>query len=148
MSCPQECATGTLLPSGPFAVIVLAYLLRLQVSMMPRKRDMPYDAYSLISFFGGKFPSDSGRDTHTIFEKRPFTKRRLALFFDVTWNIPENNTNVWRLYLMLGGRGADGIEQETFYDEGVGTKWYDRLTGGAFGAARRQNRQRIGRKVR
>lgn len=66
-------------------------------------------------------------------------KRRLALFFDGTWNIPENNTNVWRLYLMLGDRGIDGIEQAAFYDEGVGTQWYDRFTGGAFGVGLSEN---------
>jgi uncharacterized protein (DUF2235 family) len=60
--------------------------------------------------------------------------KRLALFFDGTWNKPENNTNVWRLSLMLGGQGADGVPQMKFYDEGVGTQWYDRLSGGAFGA--------------
>ena len=59
--------------------------------------------------------------------------KRLALFFDGTWNKPENNTNVWRLQLMLGEQGADGVPQLKFYDEGVGTKWFDRFTGGAFG---------------
>ncbi len=59
--------------------------------------------------------------------------KRLALFFDGTWNKPENNTNVWRLRLMLSDRGADGRPQMEFYDEGVGTKWFDRLSGGAFG---------------
>lgn len=31
------------------------YLVRLQVSLMPFRRDLPYDAYSLISFFHGRF---------------------------------------------------------------------------------------------
>ena len=35
--------------------------------------------------------------------------KRLALFFDGTWNIPANNTNVWRLSIMLAGQGADGV---------------------------------------
>lgn len=60
--------------------------------------------------------------------------KRLALFFGGTWNEPENNTNVWRLNLMLAERGSDGLIQKPFYDEGVGTHWYERLTGGAFGA--------------
>jgi uncharacterized protein (DUF2235 family) len=59
--------------------------------------------------------------------------KRLALFFDGTWNKPENNTNVWRLQLMLADKGDDGVPQRKFYDEGVGTKWFDRLSGGAFG---------------
>ena len=33
----------------------------------------------------------------------------------------------------------NGVPQEKFYDEGVGTHWYDRLTGGAFGAGLSDN---------
>ncbi|MFI5251220.1 MAG: DUF2235 domain-containing protein [Bacteroidota bacterium] len=62
------------------------------------------------------------------------TPKRLALFFDGTWNEPENNTNVWRSKLMLADRSGDGLIQKAFYDEGVGTHWWDALTGGAFGA--------------
>ena len=65
--------------------------------------------------------------------------KRLALFFDGTWNKPANNTNVWRLHLMLGDRGADGVPQLKFYDEGVGTKWFDRFSGGAFGYGLSEN---------
>jgi len=65
--------------------------------------------------------------------------KRLALFFDGTWNKPENNTNVWRLSLMLAEQSPDGVPQEKFYDEGVGTHWYDRVTGGAFGAGLSDN---------
>jgi uncharacterized protein (DUF2235 family) len=64
---------------------------------------------------------------------------RLVLFFDGTWNKPDNNTNVWRLNLMLADRGEDGVPQIKFYDEGVGTRWYDRITGGAFGAGLSEN---------
>lgn len=42
------------------------YVVRLQVSIMPRKRDLPYDAYTLLSFFAGKFQTSSGRDTHHV----------------------------------------------------------------------------------
>ncbi len=65
--------------------------------------------------------------------------KRLAVFFDGTWNKPENNTNVWRLALMLADKGEDGVPQRKFYDPGVGTKWYDRFTGGAFGAGLSEN---------
>lgn len=34
---------------------------------------------------------------------------------------------------MLADKGEDGVSQMKFYDEGVGTKWFDRLSGGAFG---------------
>jgi len=62
------------------------------------------------------------------------SNKRLALFFDGTWNEPGDHTNVWRLYLMTAPQGKDGASQEKFYDPGVGTRWHDRLTGGAFGA--------------
>jgi len=65
--------------------------------------------------------------------------KRLALFFDGTWNEPADHTNVRRLRLMLADRGTDGVLQESFYDEGVGTRWYDRLSGGAFGAGLSDN---------
>jgi hypothetical protein len=65
--------------------------------------------------------------------------KRLALFFDGTWDVPQNNTNVWRLYLMLAERDAGGIQQRSFYDEGVGTKRRDHLTGGMFGAGLGEN---------
>src|SRR5712692_1620277 len=66
-------------------------------------------------------------------ERPPAPGKRLALFFDGTWNKPENNTNVWRLYLMLSERSTDGLEQKAFYDQGVGTHFFDSFTGGAFG---------------
>jgi uncharacterized protein (DUF2235 family) len=65
-------------------------------------------------------------------QERP--SKRLALFYDGTWNMPGSNTNVWRLSLMLADRGDDGVPQEKWYDEGVGTGVLDRLTGGMFGA--------------
>jgi uncharacterized protein (DUF2235 family) len=65
--------------------------------------------------------------------------KRLALFFDGTWNEPGDHTNVWRLYLMLADRGQDGMPQDRFYDEGVGTRWFDRISGGAFGAGVSEN---------
>lgn len=65
--------------------------------------------------------------------------KRLALFFDGTWNMPESNTNVWRLSLMLADKGEDGVPQLKFYDEGVGTHWFDRISGGAFGYGLSEN---------
>jgi uncharacterized protein (DUF2235 family) len=70
----------------------------------------------------------------TVEETLPAPRKRLALFFDGTWNEPGANTNVWRLWLMLAAQSKDGLAQLRFYDEGVGTHWYDRLSGGAFGA--------------
>jgi uncharacterized protein (DUF2235 family) len=71
----------------------------------------------------------------------PSPAKRLALFFDGTWNTPEDKTNVWELHQLLADKGADGVPQKARYDAGVGTSWYDRLTGGAFGAGLSENVQ-------
>jgi len=65
--------------------------------------------------------------------------KRLALFFDGTWNEPPDHTNVRRLRVMLAEQGADGVPQRAFYDRGVGTRWFDRLTGGLFGVGLSEN---------
>lgn len=65
----------------------------------------------------------------------------LALFFDGTWNDRGTGTNVRRLYELASGpdgRAAPpgswrGAPQVRWYDAGVGTRWHDRLRGGAFG---------------
>jgi uncharacterized protein (DUF2235 family) len=65
--------------------------------------------------------------------------KKLALFFDGTWNKPETNTNLWRLSLMLAEKDQAGVPQMKFYDEGVGTHWFDRISGGAFGFGLSEN---------
>ncbi len=66
--------------------------------------------------------------------------RRLSIFFDGTWNDPASNTNVWQLHKLVAARDARGIEQvEPYYDPGVGTKWKDKLLGGAVGLGLSQN---------
>jgi hypothetical protein len=37
-----------------------AYVVRMQITLMPRMRDEPYDAYSTLSFFPGPFKPDTG----------------------------------------------------------------------------------------
>jgi uncharacterized protein (DUF2235 family) len=60
---------------------------------------------------------------------------KLAVFFDGTWNEPNDRTNVYSLFK----RVPDDDQQETYYIEGVGTEgkglWdsLKRYTGGAFG---------------
>jgi uncharacterized protein (DUF2235 family) len=66
-------------------------------------------------------------------------RKRLALFFDGTWNEPPDHTNVRRLRLMLAEHGDDGIPQRAFYDRGIGTRWFDRLTGGLIGSGLSEN---------
>jgi uncharacterized protein (DUF2235 family) len=60
-------------------------------------------------------------------------KKRLAVFLDGTWNTVNDNTNVWRLKAVCAQRGADGLDQLTYYDQGLGTGWGERFFGGAFG---------------
>jgi len=68
--------------------------------------------------------------------------KRIVLCFDGTWNRPgdENldesqqvETNVRRFYEALTERSPDGKPQFKWYDEGVGTHWYDRVIGGVTG---------------
>jgi uncharacterized protein (DUF2235 family) len=54
--------------------------------------------------------------------------RRLAVFADGTWNVPRNNTNVWRLNQLLDISAG----QLGFYHRGIGTSRTNRLRG-AFG---------------
>lgn len=57
---------------------------------------------------------------------------RLILLFDGTWNDPQDRTNVYRLSRCI--EDFDGtLRQRFFYDPGVGTAPFSRLTGGAFG---------------
>lgn len=65
--------------------------------------------------------------------------RRLCVFFDGTWNNGKDRTNVIRLCESVASRGRDDPTQPVFYDSGVGTNWYDRITGGAFGRGLSEN---------
>jgi len=65
--------------------------------------------------------------------------RRIALLFDGTWNNRKDRTNVQRMREAIRTSGADDPEQPCFYDPGVGTNWYDRLTGAAFGRGLSRN---------
>jgi uncharacterized protein (DUF2235 family) len=86
--------------------------------------------------------------------------KRICVCFDGTWNTPNNDadlnavatdngtsvekvdskagveTNVCRLYRSIKvttKKGAGAVPQIKWYDKGVGTNWYDRAAGGAFG---------------
>ena len=60
-------------------------------------------------------------------------KRRLALFLDGTWNIGNDNTNVWRLRSLFAPVSSDGLEQRAYYSTGLGTKFGEIVRGGMFG---------------
>src|SRR5262249_2185497 len=84
--------------------------------------------------------------------------KNICLCFDGTWNTPANDadlnaveaadgdgietvdrkagvaTNVCRLYRAIKISAAKGaVRQVKWCDKGVGTNWYDRIGGGAFG---------------
>jgi uncharacterized protein (DUF2235 family) len=60
--------------------------------------------------------------------------KNIAVFLDGTWDTyhegVSNNSNVGRMY---EAAVHDDARQVTHYTPGVGTDWYDRLRGGAFG---------------
>jgi len=68
--------------------------------------------------------------------------KRIVVCFDGTWNKPADEalpaddrveTNVCRFYKAVNDEAADGARQVKWYDEGVGTRWYDKYVGGAIG---------------
>lgn len=67
--------------------------------------------------------------------------KKIVISFDGTWNTPDPNaevdgdssTNVWKLHEAIRDRDDAGVEQLRWYEAGVGTKWYSKLPGGAFG---------------
>jgi len=67
--------------------------------------------------------------------------RNFVLLFDGTWNNKRTRTNVIRMRESIRSSGRDDAQQPVFYDEGVGTKWWNRLSGGAFGRGLSENIQ-------
>lgn len=60
--------------------------------------------------------------------------KRLVVCCDGTWNrLGRYPTNVVKIAQVVKRFASDGVSQVVFYQEGLGTKWYDRLPGGAFG---------------
>jgi uncharacterized protein (DUF2235 family) len=69
--------------------------------------------------------------------------KRIVLCFDGTWNTPGDDavpddqrveTNVRRFWRSVAETGPDGVHQEAWYNEGVGTSRLNKLAGGVFGA--------------
>lgn len=65
--------------------------------------------------------------------------KKIILLFDGTWNNTKDQTNVVRLRDSIESSGRDDANQPCFYDTGVGTHWYDRITGGVFGRGLSRN---------
>ena len=59
--------------------------------------------------------------------------RRIVACFDGTWNTDKSNTNVSRLFRLIANETTGCPEQRHFYDEGVGTKLGERISGGMLG---------------
>ncbi|MFJ8160019.1 DUF2235 domain-containing protein [Streptomyces sp. NPDC096136] len=57
--------------------------------------------------------------------------KRLAVYIDGTWNIPDSNTNIWRMNLLTALHATE-TTQLAFYHQGIGRDVSDRLRG-AFG---------------
>lgn len=65
--------------------------------------------------------------------------KKLILLFDGTWNNKRDRTNVTHMKESIISSGENDPDQACFYDAGVGTHWYDRWTGGAFGRGLSEN---------
>src|SRR5687768_14597466 len=65
--------------------------------------------------------------------------KRLSIFLDGTWNDEGSATNVHSLSQLVAAVGNDGIPQEKYYDSGVGTRWHNKVTGGALGRGLSEN---------
>ncbi|HIK16738.1 MAG TPA: DUF2235 domain-containing protein [Leptolyngbyaceae cyanobacterium M33_DOE_097] len=61
--------------------------------------------------------------------------KRLIVCCDGTWNTANMPcpTNVVKIARAVKSVASDGIDQLVYYDEGVGTEWLNKWTGGAFG---------------
>lgn len=62
-------------------------------------------------------------------------KKKLVVFCDGTWNKPDQQapTNVTKLFEAICQDDVGGVPQIVHYVQGVGTRWFDRVVGGAFG---------------
>ena len=74
--------------------------------------------------------------------------KRIVLCFDGTWNKPADEnlpvnrqveTNVRRFFESIEETGPDGVKQVRWYDQGIGSKWYNRYVGGAVGVGLEKN---------
>lgn len=69
----------------------------------------------------------------------PSPYKSLVLCFDGTWNSLKSNTNVSRIYSEIADASTGCKTQQKFYDEGVGTKFGEKVRGGAFGVGLDRN---------
>lgn len=67
---------------------------------------------------------------------------RLILLFDGTRNDPQDRTTIDRLARNIHEDDDHGIRQRFFYEPGIGTRQWERLTGGIFGVGLSRNLQK------
>src|SRR5450830_410224 len=60
-------------------------------------------------------------------------KKRIAIFLDGTWNVVDDNTNVWRLKSLCATHSPDNAQQLAYYSVGVGTSYGEKAKGGILG---------------
>ncbi|MEU5665558.1 DUF2235 domain-containing protein [Streptomyces longwoodensis] len=67
--------------------------------------------------------------------------KRLVVCCDGTWNFADqpSKTNVAKVALSVRQGSAEGADQRVYYHSGVGTRQWERLRGGAFGAGLSRN---------
>lgn len=72
--------------------------------------------------------------------------RRLVVCFDGTWNTPDQGdeleqkeTNACRFFEAVRDEESGAPDQLKWYDQGVGTNWYDRIPGGVMGVGLSEN---------
>jgi hypothetical protein len=92
---------------------------------------------------------DDVRDGMTRYASREFSgeaggppqgRKRLVVCCDGTWNRPDElrggipaPTNVAKIALGVARAGEDGVPQRLYYQRGVGTRRFERYSGGGFG---------------
>ncbi len=72
--------------------------------------------------------------------------KKIVLCFDGTWNRPADaaapipvESNVCRFHESISAFTPGGTRQDRWYDQGVGTHWYDKAIGGITGAGLEKN---------
>lgn len=85
--------------------------------------------------------TEANVNQHTLLESKAFhqkftgeTSRKLLLFFDGTGNDQSSNTNIWQMFQLSVQHACQNNAIVPYYVQGVGTHWFDQLTGGAFGS--------------
>lgn len=80
----------------------------------------------------GFFPS---QDLSQLFNQhyRDAPQRKLAVFMDGTGNTKKTRSNIWVMYTLAVEQACAGEAIIPYYEDGVGTQWWDRAIGGATG---------------